>query len=62
MLGIEEVGVHDNFFDVGGTSFSLATVHTRLVGLLGADVPLVTLYEHPTVASLAERLSHRWGG
>ncbi|MEV6423615.1 acyl carrier protein [Streptomyces sp. NPDC051662] len=61
VLGIEDVGVHDNFFDVGGTSFSLATVHTHLIGRLGTDVPLVTLYEHPTIASLAERLSHPAG-
>jgi amino acid adenylation domain-containing protein len=56
-LAIETVGVSDNFFDLGGTSFTLAAVHARITEHLGCRLPIVTLYEHPTVASLAEYLS-----
>lgn len=57
VLDIGRVGVRDNFFDLGGTSFTLATVHARLNERLGRRLPLVTLYEHPTIAALAGHLS-----
>ncbi|MDT8913181.1 AMP-binding protein [Amycolatopsis sp. PS_44_ISF1] len=53
LLGTEEIGVHDNFFDLGGTSLTLATLHLRL----DAPVALVAFYQHPTVAGLAAYLS-----
>ncbi|WP_328609017.1 amino acid adenylation domain-containing protein [Amycolatopsis sp. NBC_00345] len=53
LLGTAEIGVHDNFFDLGGNSLTLATLHLRL----DAPVPLVVLYQHPTVAGLAGYLS-----
>lgn len=56
-LAVAEVGVDDNFFDLGGTSFALAAVHARLTERLGHRLPIVTLYEHPTIASLAGYLS-----
>ena len=52
----EQVGVYDNFFDLGGTSFGLAAVHKRIVELFGRRLPLVAMYEHPTVAALAAHL------
>lgn len=57
VLDIGQVGVHDNFFDLGGTSFTLTTVHARLNEHLGRRLPLVTLYEHPTIAALAGHLA-----
>lgn len=56
VLQLEQAGVRDNFFDLGGTSFTLAAVHARLCELLGRRLPLVTLYEHPTIAALAAHL------
>ena len=56
-LDVRAVGVEDNFFDVGGSSFTLATVHARVTELLGRPLPLVSLYEHPTVAALADHLT-----
>jgi amino acid adenylation domain-containing protein len=55
LLGRDPVGVHDNFFALGGSSL----VAARLVSLLhgrGLPVALRDLFEHPTVASLAARL------
>jgi hypothetical protein len=57
VLGLEDVGMSDNFFDIGGHSLLMVQVHARLAKLVEHDVPLLRLLEHPTVASLAAHLS-----
>jgi acyl carrier protein len=56
LLGIETVGVHDNFFDLGGNSLMAIRVIARLKSELGVDVSEVTIFEAPTVAALARLL------
>ncbi len=56
-LGVEKVGIHDNFFDLGGHSLLLAKVHARLREVLERDLSLVDLFKNPTVSSLAAALS-----
>jgi len=56
-LGLEQVGAHDNFFDLGGHSLLLARVHTALRRDLATEIGIVELFRYPTVASLAARLS-----
>jgi amino acid adenylation domain-containing protein/FkbM family methyltransferase len=55
--GVDSVGVDDNFFDLGGHSLLLARVQARLSEILGRELPMVDLFRHPTVGSLAEALS-----
>ncbi|HVT16282.1 MAG TPA: amino acid adenylation domain-containing protein [Thermoanaerobaculia bacterium] len=55
-LGVERVGIHDNFFDLGGHSLLLSQVHARLCESVDPDLPLLDLFKYPTVAALAERL------
>ncbi|HET9229165.1 MAG TPA: amino acid adenylation domain-containing protein [Thermoanaerobaculia bacterium] len=57
VIGVESVGVHDSFFDLGGHSLLLARVQVRLSEILGRDLPMVDLFRYPTVATLAEALS-----
>jgi amino acid adenylation domain-containing protein len=57
LLGIDPVGVHDNFFDLGGNSLMAIRVISRLKSDLGADVSEVSIFEGPTVASLAKLIS-----
>jgi acyl carrier protein len=57
LLGIEQVGVNDNFFDLGGHSLMLARVHAELRELYADDIPLTALFQHPTVGTMAEYLS-----
>ena len=53
VLGVPEVGVNDNFFDLGGHSLLLARVHTRIREELRREVPIVELFRSPTVRALA---------
>lgn len=57
VLGLEQVGRQDNFFDLGGNSLLLAKVRARLVDVLGRDVPTLDLFRFPTVALLAAHLA-----
>lgn len=54
VLHLEKVGIHDNFFDVGGHSLLIIQVQKKLKDSLGNEVPLTTLFQYPTVASLAQ--------
>jgi acyl carrier protein len=56
VLNRPAVGVHDNFFDLGGHSLAMAQVHGELQRAIGQPVPLMRLFEHPTINSLAEHL------
>jgi amino acid adenylation domain-containing protein len=56
LLGIEPVGVHDNFFDLGGNSLTAIRIISRLKAELGVDVAEVSLFEGPTVAALTKLL------
>jgi amino acid adenylation domain-containing protein len=56
MLGIEKVGVTQNFFDLGGHSLLLVRLHARLQEALGRELTLVELFNYPNVRALAEHL------
>jgi acyl carrier protein len=56
MLGRERIGVHDNFFEVGGNSLLLVQIHSRLRESLNREITMVQLFRHPTVQSLARFL------
>ena len=51
-LRVEQVGLHDNFFDLGGHSLLMVRVQSQLCEAFGRDVSLVDLFRHPTVSSL----------
>jgi len=53
VLSVENPGVNDNFFDLGGHSLQVVRVQTQLRERLGADLPLLKLFEYPTIRSLA---------
>ena len=56
------IGVHDDFFALGGTSITGAIFIHRLQAALAALVPVVAIFDHPTVASLARYLRDRHAG
>ncbi len=57
VLGLDRVGIYDNFFDLGGHSLLLIQVHERLKRELGLDLPMVELFKHSTVDALARHVS-----
>jgi amino acid adenylation domain-containing protein len=58
-LGTPVIGLGDNFFDIGGDSLLLATVHTTLQKQMNIEISITDLFEFPTVRSLARHLSTR---
>jgi acyl-CoA synthetase (AMP-forming)/AMP-acid ligase II/acyl carrier protein len=53
VLGLERVGALDNFFELGGDSLSGTRVVARVNSERGVDLPIVSLFEMPTVADFA---------
>jgi natural product biosynthesis luciferase-like monooxygenase protein len=56
VLKLERVGVHDNFFEIGGTSLLVVQVNGRLREAFSRDVPIVEMFRHPTVSMLVRFL------
>ncbi|MEV6038935.1 amino acid adenylation domain-containing protein [Nonomuraea sp. NPDC052116] len=56
VLGVPEVGRHDDFFALGGHSLQATKVLARVADTLGLDLPLRAVFESPTLAALAARL------
>ncbi|MDQ3157701.1 MAG: phosphopantetheine-binding protein, partial [Actinomycetota bacterium] len=59
MLEVERVGVHDNFFDLGGNSLLVAAMVDRLSRQSGATVPIRTIFFDATVENTARIVDSR---
>lgn len=59
VLRLEKVGVHDNFFDLGGDSFLSIRVQSELMKVLGREVKVLELFRFPTIRALAEHLAEK---
>ncbi|MUG92221.1 amino acid adenylation domain-containing protein [Scytonema sp. UIC 10036] len=57
VLQIDKVGVHDNFFDLGGNSVHIVRIHRKLQEIFHNKIAVVKLFEYPTIRSLVSVLS-----
>jgi amino acid adenylation domain-containing protein len=54
LLKLDRVGITDNFFELGGHSLLATQVMSRVRAVFGIEIPLATLFDHPTISQLAE--------
>jgi acyl carrier protein len=57
VLGLKQVSVKDNFFDVGGDSLQLLEAHSEVQKVVGHDLSITVLFEYSTISSLAQHLT-----
>lgn len=56
VLGIERVGIHNDFFDLGGHSLQAVSLFVQIEKVFGKNLPLPTLFQAPTIEQLASVL------
>ncbi len=62
VLGIDKIGTHDNFFDLGGNSLLLLMLIGRLQKKLQRDISIIEIFRDPTISSFVKRLGDQGGG
>jgi acyl carrier protein len=53
LLGLPQIGIHDNFFDLGGHSLLTTQLVSRVRELFQVELPLRVVFQQPTIAALA---------
>jgi acyl transferase domain-containing protein/acyl carrier protein len=62
VLGVEQVGVHDSFFDLGGDSLLITRIHSRFRRGFEHDMSVASMLQYPTIADLAQALGEQTDG
>jgi acyl carrier protein len=58
VLNVGSLGIHDSFFDLGGHSLTATQLITRVRAAYGVELPLLRLFEMPTIAEFIVALLH----
>ena len=61
VLGLNRIGVNDNFFDAGGHSLLMVQVHSKLSEMFQKQISIVEMFAKPTIGALAEYFSETNG-
>ncbi|HYO51945.1 non-ribosomal peptide synthetase, partial [Archangium sp.] len=56
LLGVEKVGIHDNFFDLGGHSLLSVKILSHVRAIFDVELAVLDIFEQPTVAQLVEKI------
>ena len=59
VLKLDKIGIHDNFFDLGGHSLSVVSVISRIKNIVKKDVSLHEFFDAPTISDLAIRIERK---
>ena len=59
VLGLERVGIHDNFFEAGGNSLQLIQIQRRLSAALGRELAIVDFFRYPTISAFVASLEQQ---
>jgi len=62
VLGLDKVGVKDNFFDLGGNSFNILKIMRKIHEEFQKDVPVVSLFRYPTIHAFVEYFQRELDG
>jgi acyl carrier protein len=57
VLHVDRVGIHDNFFDLGGHSLAMVQVHSKLQTIYSSALSLIDMFHYPTIGALAQYVS-----
>jgi len=57
VLRVNQIGIQDNFFELGGNSLLLVQAQEKLVTVLNQEVPVLALFQYPTISALADYLA-----
>ena len=61
VLSTDEVGIHDDFFDLGGHSLSATRIISRVIATFELQLPVQALFDSPTVAAMSVVISSKEG-
>jgi amino acid adenylation domain-containing protein len=56
ILGVESVGIHDDFFELGGDSILATQIISRIWDRFEIELPLTSLLERPTIAEISQEI------
>jgi len=56
LLGIEKIGIHDDFFELGGDSLNIVQLSDKLKKIVNRDIPVAVLFQHQTVRDFVRYL------
>ena len=61
VLGIDELGIYDNFFDLGGHSLAATRIVSLVLKQFQLEIPLRSLFESPTIAQMGQVIAEYHG-
>jgi acyl carrier protein len=61
ILALQDLGIHDNFFDLGGHSLAATRVVSQVIKSYQLELPLQSLFQSPTVAEMAAVITEHLG-
>jgi amino acid adenylation domain-containing protein len=56
VLKLDKVGIHDNFFDLGGHSLNMMLLNSKLIQVFNRDIPMLMMLRYPTIDSFVQYL------